>query len=115
MGAETTVRTEGKCTRSILTKKYVVVSITADQEFTECVLLSMIDENLFRPHGRQDYDLGYSSRGVPIYSYPENCTRVRMDFSDYDRSNLKVGDKVSMELTKIRDGTSFQKVSPVRP
>ncbi len=98
----------------VLTKTYVIVGITADQTDTGHVILSMVEESLFKPRRHVDGDEEYFGNWIPNFSLPEYCTRVKLDFSDYGRSNVKVGDKVSMDLTRLRDGTSFRKTSLAR-
>lgn len=84
----------------VLTKTYIIVGITADQESAGHVFLSMAEEGLFKPRRHVNGDEEYFGNWIPNYSRPEYCTRVKVNLGDYYRSKLVVGDKVTMELER---------------
>ena len=82
-------------------KEFVVTSVSALPE-DGTIILSLIDSALLKPRKWRSEAGDYFGVATPNYYNSDYCTRIRFDLGEYTRLGPKVGDRISMEIAKVK-------------
>lgn len=87
-----------------LKSEYVIYQIGADLAGEPRVTVSMIDRDQFKFD--KDASLVNHRPSVLEIIRARNLSCLWLGYSDYERSGIRIGDKVSLELTRVMDSVS---------
>jgi hypothetical protein len=83
-----------------LRKQFVVMQISASPDGRPDVLLSMIEERFLKAKADDGCP---GAHEIPVHYYlSEYSTRITLDLGEYGHSGLAVGDRVWLEIGKVK-------------
>jgi hypothetical protein len=83
-----------------LKKEYVVLEIAMDHDGAPSVTLSMLQESVLKANA--DERSPRSGRDLS-YLINSDASKISLSYNEYVASGIKVGDRVSVEVTKIKE------------
>ena len=78
------------------------MQISVGQDGTPSVTLSMLDEKILKEN-EDERNPHHHRRDLQYMLNSDMASRISLSFKDYASSGIKVGDKVSVEVTKLRE------------
>jgi len=84
-----------------LRKELVVLQITVAQGEPPSVALSMLEENALRP--ADDEESSNYRQDLQYLLSTEAASRILLSYGEYVSSGIKVGDRVSISVAKVKD------------
>jgi hypothetical protein len=84
-----------------LRKELVVLQITVVQGEPPSVALSMLEEKALRP--ADDEESSSYRQDLQYLLSTEAASRILLSYDEYVSSGIKVGDRVSISVTKVKD------------
>jgi hypothetical protein len=82
-------------------KEYVVLQIAVAQDGSPAVTLSMLEEEVLKSNDK--HRPPHHPKDIQYMLNTGAASSVSMNFNEYSSSGIKVGDKVSVEVTKLKD------------
>jgi hypothetical protein len=81
-------------------KEYVVLQISMAEDASPSVTLSLLDEEILKANGDERSPRSVRDLRFIIHS---DASRISLSFKEYASSGIKVGDRVSVEVTKLKE------------